>query len=312
MDSMMAQFSKTNYIPKLDCIGKIDKMQILKYEKNRDKETFIYWSGKLENKYFGESGIWLAYKENKSTDWKYYYTGIVQRQPFYLKWYSKIPLILDNNKFQIEASLMQQTAPFSHPGPGAEYQLIKDALAVVFDLSVLSKDSDNDGLTDIMEEKLHTNPYNKDMDNDGIPDNVDLNPRFNLKKTEKTLIYEALLNEESLIKSFIKIPKMIANSKKGLANDTTETILIVTDDQELMAVEPTKKRVIFMTKKEYEQSKGLFNTELNRMTLDPIFKVDNTKNTYIISSSINTWGEEFLIIRTKKGWKIKQTSSWIS
>ncbi len=311
-DSIMQQFSRQHFFSKPELIGKIDRVKILKYEKNQDKEAFIYWNGVFEDIFFGETGIWLAYKESKTTDWKYYYTGIVQKQPLYVKWYSKIPLMLENNKFQIEASLMQQTAPFSHPGPGAEYQLVKDGLAVVFDLSVISKDSDNDGLTDIVEEKLCTNPFNKDTDNDGIPDNIDLNPRFNLKRTDKTLLYEAFLNNDTPWKSFVRVPKYIKDPHKKSANDSTETILIVTDDPELQAVEPTKQRVIFMTDKEYEQSKGLFKTGLNRMTLGPLFKVDNKKNTYIISTSINTGGEEYLIIRTKNGWKIKQYSSWIS
>jgi hypothetical protein len=316
-DSVNTEFykqykNKINYIPKLDRVGKIDKIRILKYEKNRDREAFIYLDSKFENIYFGEPGIWLAYKENKQTEWKYYYTGIVQNQPVNVKWYSKLPLILENHTFQIEASLLRQTEPFSHPGPGPDYEVIKDGLAIVFDLNMLSKDSDKDGLTDILEAKLHTNPDNIDTDNDGIPDNVDLNPRFNLKRTEKTLVYEALLNNDISFKSFLKVPKIIENPRKSLANDSTETIMIVTDDPELLAVEPKKQRVIFLTKKEYEQSKGIFKTELNEMSISPMFKIDNLKNAYIVSRDFNTWGEEYLVIRTKKGWKIQVISSSIS
>jgi len=43
------------------------------------------------------------------------------------------------------------------------------------------KDSDNDGLTDIEENRIGSNPYDSDTDDDGIPDGTDLWPLHDMK-----------------------------------------------------------------------------------------------------------------------------------
>ncbi|MGM0941297.1 MAG: thrombospondin type 3 repeat-containing protein [Bacillota bacterium] len=52
------------------------------------------------------------------------------------------------------------------------------------DLSM--RDTDKDGLTDLQEKKLGTNPINPDTDEDGIPDNLDVHPK-KLRKKQKGL-----------------------------------------------------------------------------------------------------------------------------
>jgi hypothetical protein len=100
-------------IPEPDFTGDIEKSQILKYEQKGQVEAFVYLSGKFENRFFGELGIWIAYSSDKGKSWKYLYTGIVQKQPLYVKWYSDIPLIKSESKLQIESCLLRQLSPFS-------------------------------------------------------------------------------------------------------------------------------------------------------------------------------------------------------
>jgi hypothetical protein len=168
-------------------------------------------------------------------------------------------------------------------------------------------------LTDIVEKKFYTNLNSKDTDNDGIPDNLDLNPRYSTPRTEKTVIFESALNEETnmfdttgVIKSSVEIPPI------NKVTDTTETVLIVTDSPNIQSIQPKSTRVIILSKKEYEKYVGTFRNELNKMSLTPLFKVDNEIDTYIFTRSFNTWGEEYLVKKTKNGWKIVVISSWIS
>ena len=300
-------------IPESNFISNVEKSQILKYDKKGQIEAFIYVSSKFENRFFGESGIWIAYSSNKGKSWDYYYTGIVQKQPIYVKWYSKIPLIKSENELQIEACLLRQLTPFSHPGPGPIYEIVKDGLQLTFDLETLQRDSDNDGLTDIVETKFYTNLNNKDTDDDGIPDNLDLNPRYSIHRTNKTVIFESVLKGEinpfdttGVIKSSLEIPPI------NYVTDTTETVLIVTDSPDIQSIQPKSTRVIILSTKEYKKYSGKFRDELNKLSLTPLFKVDNEMNTFIFTRSFNTWGEEYLVKKTKKGWKILVISSWIS
>jgi len=315
LDSILSKMSFSDYIKQkseseIKRIGNIDKEQILKYEKKDSIEAFIYESHKYEN--IGGSGIWIGYSENNGKDWNYYYTGIVQEQPVFVKYYSQRPLIKEKGKLEIEACLLRQLSPFLLPGPGPSYECIKDGIYLVFDINVIAKDSDGDGLTDIVEDKLHLDKYNKDTDGDGIPDNLDTNPRVYYPRTEKSRIYEAILNDEINWKN-----KEVSGSlfKENTAyynvTDSTETILIVTDSKDLMGIQSKKYRVIFMTTAEYQNTK-VYNSELNTMGFSPLFKVDNKKDTYKMTYRFNTWGCTYLIRKTKKGWIIEPLSEWIS
>ncbi len=300
-------------IPEPQFIGKIEKGQILKLEKKGQIEAFIYVSSEFENRYFGESGIWVALSINNGITWEYLYTGIVQKQPLFLKWYSKVPLIKSETELQIETCLLRQKTAFSHPVPGPTYEIVKDGLLLTLDLKMLRKDTDNDGLTDIVEEKFYTNINNKDTDSDGISDNLDLNPRLSLVRTEKSVIFESALNGET---NMYDTTGLTISSKItpqiNYVTDTTETVLIVTDNPDIQSIQPKSTRVIILTEKEYKKSKGKFENKLNDMSISPLFKVDDEIDTYIFTRSFNTWGEEYLVKKTENGWKIVIISSWIS
>ena len=298
-------------------VGKIDKSFILKQEKKGNVEAFIYYDGEFENRYFGESGIWVAYSEDKGETWSYYYTGIVQKQPLFVKWYSSYPLINEKGDLQIETCLLRQTSPFSHPVPTQSYQLAKDGLLLTLDLETLRKDSDGDGLTDIVEAKFRTDPNNADTDGDGVPDNLDLNPRFASQRTDKSVIYEAVLGNGVRIPFWGEeeeetILPIDATLETHYAVDTTETILIVSDDPALQNIQPKSYRVIVLTTEEYESTPRYFKNDLNKMYFTPLFKVDGKKDTYLFSYSFNTWGASYWVKRTDKGWIIVMTSQWIS
>ena len=297
-------------------VGKIDKYRIIKQEKKSNVEAFVYYDGKYENTFFGEPGIWVAYSVDNGETWSYYYTGIVQNQPLFVKWYSSYPLINEQGDLQIEACLLRQTSPFSHPVPTQSYQLAKEGLLLTLDLETLRKDSDGDGLTDIVEAKFRTDPNNADTDGDGIPDNLDLNPRFTSQRTDKSVIYEAVLNGDQIPywseEGEETILPIDAMPETHYAVDTTETILIVTDDPGLQNIQPKLYRVIILTTEEYENELRYFKNDLNDMSFTPLFKVDGKKDTYLFSFNFNTWGASYWVKKTDKGWIIVMTSQWIS
>ena len=333
-DSIYSVYKSNNYDwtgVKIEKIGKIDKTVILKYEKKDSIEAFIYESYEYENfSYSGESpGIWIAYSENSGKDWNYYYTGITQQQPVFVKFYSQRPLIKEKGKLEIDACLLRQLSPFSHPVPMVSYECVKDGIYLVFDMNVIAKDSDGDGLTDIVEDRFFTDKYNKDTDGDGIADNLDMNPRVNYPRTNKSKMYEALLYENigwgigklifrgnnatyyftDSIETVMDIITEEGKKDKITFMERTETVLIVTDDKDLMGIQPQRQRIIFITPEEYKNKATTYKSKLKEIDISPLFKVDGKKNTYLISYSVGTGSDYYLVQKMIIGWRIRLLSS---
>ncbi|MBQ6306427.1 MAG: thrombospondin type 3 repeat-containing protein [Bacteroidales bacterium] len=295
-------------------VGKIDKHCILKHEKKGQIEAFVY-----EETLYGSPspGLWVAYSTDLGSSWEYYYTGLVQKKPLFVKWYSNSPLINENGDLQIEASLFIQGRTI---GPwGMEHlKLAEDGLLLTFDLQTLRRDSDDDGLTDIAEAKFHTDPNNPDTDGDGIPDNLDLNPRFSLPRTDKTIVFEVVLNDDKRLSftwggAYELIP-LDEVTPPSYATDTTPTLMIVTDDPNLLAVQPTRERIIFLTSEEYESEPHYYSDDLNGYRITPLFKADHLDDTFVFSMSStkgSSWESGYYATRTKEGWDIGVTFQMI-
>lgn len=304
-----------NAIDLQNCRGKIDESQILKHGKNGNIEAFIYLSNVFEDNMYSDPGIWVAYSEDSGETWSYYFTGMLQKQPLFVKWYSSYPLITYNGDLQIEACLVRQMSEFI-PLAMPSYELVKDGLLLTMPIKTLRKDSDGDGLTDIMEFKFRTDPNNTDTDGDGVPDNLDLNPRFAPNKTEQTIVFEAIVNHDRRIcasyeKNCTDVFPFYETQEEKYAVDSTETIMIVTDDPSLQSIQPTSTRMIIVSRKEYQESDRYVKDDMKTMIISPLFKVDGKKNVYIFSKYYDLCDNDYLITKTKKGWRIEVVNSYL-
>ena len=291
-------------------IGQINKHFILRYEKKGQIEAFVY-----EEYAYGSPlpGLWVAYSTNSGSSWEYYYTGIVQKKPLFVKWYSNTPLINEDGDLQMEACLFIQDRTIG-PWGMEHFKLAEDGLLLTFDLQTLRRDSDGEGLTDIVEAKFHTDPNNPDTDGDGIPDNLDMNPRFSLSRTDKTIVFEAVLNEDERLPftwggAYELIP-LDEVTLPSYATDTTPTLMIVSDDPNLLAVQPTRERIIFLTPEEYDNEPHYYSDDLNGYRITPLFKADHLDDTFVFSMSStkgSSWDSGYYATRTKDGWDIGVT-----
>ncbi|WP_379969441.1 hypothetical protein [Epilithonimonas sp. UC225_85] len=313
-------------------IGPLSRPEVIKSERKDNKWAILYYDFKYDELLRFGAGYWLAFSSDNGKTWRYNYTGLSEKNNFVFKSNSKQPLWKDDNHIQIEADIIRMTDPMGHPLP-PEYEVVRDNALVIMDINEILKDSDNDGLNDITEKKLLMNPNSADTDNDGIPDGEDTNPRFKSDSNEFTILYEGLMygNYEMKGRFYpgefdidISNPKLISKSdiQKNIKDseidsskmeDVFSTVsFIVTDDENLQQINPPNNTVIVMTEKEYEEYKKQNNSQLIKENISPLFQCDKAKDTFILRKSASYSGETYKIIRTKKGWKVKTVSSWIS
>lgn len=291
--------SKFDACPEL--AAKIDKRQVVRYEKRGSVEAIVYKS----YEYFMalEPSIYVAYSEGQGQSWTFYYTGITHCQPLCFKPQSKMPLFNNKGDLQLEACLLRQISPLCM-GYVSDYELVKDGLLLTIDMETLRKDSDGDGLTDIVESRFMTSPFNSDTDGDGIADGLDMNPRMSVPRSDKTVVYEHLIQLCFADTIPLTVPELC------YANEKTRTVRIVTDCPDLQAVQPRTMRVIVLSEEEYENSSKYF-VPMDRCHLTPMFKVDDEEDSYLVFFSVHTGTWDCLVKKIDKGWKMKVISSGI-
>ena len=273
--------------------AKIDKRQVMRYETRDSVEAIVYKS----YEYFlaHEPSIYVAYSEDQGQSWTFFYTGITHCQPLCFKPQSKMPLFNKQGDLQLEACLLRQISPLSL-GHAPDYELDKDGLLLTIDFETLRMDSDGDGLTDIVEARYMTDPFNRDTDGDGIADGLDLNPRFALPRSEKTSVFEHLIDNQ------LSDTILLIASEVCYADEKTKTVMVVTDNPDLQSVQPKTRRAIILSKEEFEKA-GKFYQPMNKLYFTPLFKVDNEENVYLVSILEGTGTWEYVVKKIENGWK---------
>jgi len=283
-------------------IGPIVERDIIKYGNLKKNVAIIYVDGKYNDCF--EKGYWIALSNDNGKNWEQYYTGLTVNKNYYFKSNSKIPLWKNSNTIQVEVAKVKTISERILPGKSEEFGVVRDSLAIQFDLSKITLDSDNDGFTNIVEEKMLLNSNNPDTDGDGIIDSKDKNPRFKSKKTAKSILYEALMdkyvfeNNSDYLIDLSKLPK-----KRNYSSKSTNSISIfVTDDNDIKGLELDNETLVVMSSKEYKVHKQNYPFSFGIKDISKMFLCNNEKDIYMVSESRCMSGNTFIIKKNVKGW----------
>lgn len=280
---------------------------ILRYDSLNNIKILFYRDPELEERNFG---YWIAISKDKGSTWKNYYTGLVENYFYYIKPNPKIRLIKNESTIQLEVAVVRKTRQEMLPVGAPEFELVKDNLVIELDLPKLTSDKDNDGLTDILENKFFTNPHKQDTDGDGIDDFMDRNPRHKDVKSKHSVLYKFLLEYSTMDSAFVSFNYEF-REKKGSVGDRARTYLIVTDDPNINNIEGTKNRYIILTKKEFEEYKKYNYVPLKELGVSPSFDIDGKPGQKKIHINGGFWGHDYLLIEKPEGWIVKSIGSYI-
>jgi len=285
-------------------IGPIIEKDVVKFGKLKNNQAILYVDDKFNDCF--ESGYWLALSNDKGKNWTQYYTGLTVNKNYYLKQNSKISLWKNPLTLQIEAIKLKKTSDRILPSKSEEFGVVRDSLAIEFPISKIVLDSDNDGLTDIVEERMLLNPNKADTDGDGIIDSRDKNPRFKSKKTAKSILYEALMGKYSFMDNLnYQIDLSSLPPKRNTYSKTTNSISIfVTDDLAVKGLELNDETIIVMSSKEYKAYKAKYPFPFKVKYITKMFLCDDEENVYIVETSQCMSTHSYLIEKNDKGWKV--------
>lgn len=130
----------------------------------------------------GQGGYWLHVSPDRGATWtRPLYLGLQQFQPYVVPSSSRLPL-LNGSLLQLEVQVRDlDEDSITFPPVGLLFERELDDVYIERSLDELARDLDRDGLTDVLEDKLRTDPRNADTDGDGLDDAIDTLPGVSLK-----------------------------------------------------------------------------------------------------------------------------------
>lgn len=127
-------------------------------------------------------GYWLHLSPDGGRTWRSpLYLGLQQFEPYEVVTVSHLPLIR-GRKLQLEV-IVKELGPQSITFPPIDLRTKRKARDLFIEMSLddIERDSDDDGVTDLLEERLQTNPHDRDTDHDGLVDGLDPLPQVSIK-----------------------------------------------------------------------------------------------------------------------------------
>jgi hypothetical protein len=302
--SCLDSIRRLEYAPK---IGPVPQAAILRVDSTGNRVVILYTDYQWEA---DAAGYWIAIRERGK--WRRYYTGLTQNHFFFIKPKRTVPFLVNDSTVRAEAALVRQTEPGTLPVSPVKYELLEDGLVLTFHLAALAKDSDRDGITDVMEHQLFTDPYRSDTDGDYIPDGRDNNPLNRDGQNRRTILYKYLL-EHRRDSCFLRFdrPDFRCGKKSLRRAPAGRTYCIVTEDSALKAVAGTRNRYLFMDRAQFERYCKTRPVPPPALHFTPLFKIDGRRHSYKITLGGDHYSDTYLVVEGPDGWLVRWIGGYV-
>lgn len=275
------------------------KSSIVRYDSLKKMKVMIYLSSVYDRPM---SAYWIAVSYDRGQQWKYFYTGLAKCWPWYIKSESSIPLIINDSTLEVEAAEMKLVEMVVLPdSPTGQYGLKEDGFKISFRLNEIMRDSDEDGLTDIVESKFLTDPANPDTDNDGLADSKDSNPRFKSIRNDYTVLMRHFLEGPSSV--FFNPSKRYPEKREA----SGDVYMIYSDEKIIQHLPQTRNTYIIVTEEDLNTYNWKIELPCKRLYINEIKSPDE----FNVSTGGDFWGSDYHVTQYKNGWKIEERGGYI-
>lgn len=263
-------------------------------------------------------GYWLLRSLDGGKNWRPpLYTGLRIYVPYVIRSRSKLPL-LEGDRLRIEVDIKEiDESSITFPPVMLRAKREKTGIYLDFDLAALEKDSDGDGLTDLAEERLLTDPERSDTDGDGIRDGEDLMPAVPSSgagdgaEGSIAAAFNHILGTRML--GLIE-PMRDATGAPGIswrhpAMGGERALFVVGDRSDFAGLE-SAQRMVILSESELEKVRAKFGLTLP-LRMPRILRNRTGDRAYVVWSE--GWrGGSFLLERQHGEWRIRELSGWIT
>ncbi|WP_417487602.1 hypothetical protein [Maricaulis sp.] len=304
----------------------VSEWQVVRLEPRGEVWDLVYTSTELDPT--GEvsaGGYWYVQSEPGGTDWQQpVYLGLQPMFPYVILPGSSLPMIVDG-RLQLAVVVRQlDPASITFPPIGLALKREEDGLYITAPLAVLTRDQDEDGLTDIFEHRIGLDMTNPDTDGDGLDDGIDglpLTPfdpaRMHEAELIRLMIGEVFGHDAAAIRVPVHEPgagleEIIGNAMAGRSvPPSRRSTLILKGDPDLFAGVISDQRLIVLD----DAAEARMSPEYGityPLGFSTILPNRDRSQVYVVWSAGWTGGE-FYIRRDDDGaYEVTVTSSWIT
>jgi hypothetical protein len=297
--------------------------ELVRYEQDGRRIVAITVSQSLDpTGEISAGGYWISISGDGGQHFKApLYTGLRMFEPYVVTPQSKLPLI-SGDHLQIEVEVRQiDDAEVMLPPIALPMKARRDDVYLDIPLADLARDSDGDGLTDIAEWAMLTDPSARDTDHDGFPDGVDPLPQVPAHSVRDrhaaplVAVLQRLFNKS--LGAIVTTSAMAGSPGQTHALGSGESDLY-NSNRAIFVQAPAayfsgvslRGRMIVLDKDQVKQlsmARGLFFC----MSI-PQFEVSHDGNEALVVWSSGWTGGTFFLTRQGGAWHVESLGGWIT
>jgi hypothetical protein len=264
-------------------------------------------------------GYWVLLSEDRGATWGApLYTGLRPNQPYVVRPVSALPLF-DGDHLQLEVEIRElDPAQIFFPPISLPVKRTAEGLLLDLPLDALTRDSDGDGLTDLAEARLLTDPELADSDGDGQIDGEDALPGVP-QSDDASSATQALaavvkkiarVGERAILEGVEGTPNGVACCGRREGPPVIGPTVFFIGERPLFAGLRPDRRLVILTQEEADAAGETFGPFFPvRLSL---FLFDHSGRRALVLWSAS-WEGGTLTLEEKDGqWIVKEGWSWIT